>query len=122
MFCTWLTACCLKYFPVCSRINCSSGNDDDDDSSKKPKKKKKDAKKEKKRTEAETENWEGKQKSYRPKHVFVFDVFFFFRFYLFLLYFCLGQSSKNDENINKMLRPFATCMMISFSLIFVYFL
>lgn len=28
LFCTWLTARCLKYFPVCSRINCSSGNDD----------------------------------------------------------------------------------------------
>lgn len=28
LFCTWMTARCLKYFPVCSRINCSSGNDD----------------------------------------------------------------------------------------------
>lgn len=48
------------------------------------------------------------------------NMFLFLMF--FLLYFCLGQSSTNDENINKMLRPFATCMMISFSLIFVYFL
>lgn len=79
LFCTWLTARCLKYFPVCSRINCSSGNDDDD-SSKKPKKR---SEKRKKRTEAE--NWEGKQKSYRPKHVFVFDVFFFVSTYFYYI-------------------------------------
>lgn len=99
LFCTWLTARCLKYFPVCSRINCSSGNDD---SSKKQKKKERTEEKNRNRT------WWGKEKSYRPKHV-LFLMFFL----LIFIFLCLGQSSKNDENINKILRPFATCMMIS---------
>lgn len=119
LFCTWLTARCLEYFPVCSRINCSSGNDD---SSKKP------TKKNNNKERTEQNRIEARQKTGREnrkvidRNMFLFLMFFFF--FLLLLYFCLGQSSKNDENINKMLRPFATCMMISssicFSLIFVY--
>lgn len=74
LFCTWLTARCLKYFPVCSRINCSSGNDD---SSKKQKKKERTEEKNRNRT------WWGKRKKLSTETCFVFDVFSSY-FYIFV--------------------------------------
>lgn len=80
LFCTWLTARCLKYFPVCSRINCSSGNDD---SSKKQKNKKKG----KNRRKEQKQNLVGKREKLSTETCFVFDVFFFL-----FLYFCAWVS------------------------------
>lgn len=77
LFCTWLTARCLKYFPVCSRINCSSGNDD---SSKKQKKRKE----QKKRTETELG---GEKRKVIDRNMFCFWCFFFL-----FLYFCAWVS------------------------------
>lgn len=76
LFCTWLTARCLKYFPVCSRINCSSGNDD---SSKKQKNKKK----EKNRRKEQKQNLVGKREKLSTETCFVFDVFSSY-FYIFV--------------------------------------
>lgn len=80
LFCTWLTARCLKYFPVCSRINCSSGNDDDD-SSKKPKKKKR-----KKKEKNRSRKLGGKTEKLSTEACFCFWCFFFSFLLIFIIF------------------------------------